>query len=55
MNITKETEEFPEVILENSKMKELDKKIQEGEVSCNLDNPEECENCSGWLTINFVY
>jgi len=47
MNITKETDEFPEVVLNNPKMKELDKKIKEGKVTCNLDSPDECENCSG--------
>jgi hypothetical protein len=47
MNITKETEEFPEVILNNSKMKELDKKIENKEVTCDIKDPENCESCSG--------
>lgn len=49
MNITKETEEFPEIVLNNAKMKELDKQIEQGKVSCNIENPEDCESCSGWL------
>jgi hypothetical protein len=47
MNITKETEEFPEIVLDNPKIKELERKIQNKEIVCDLDNPEECENCSG--------
>ena len=55
MNITKETEEFPEVILNNSKMEELDKQLKDGTKQCSIDNPEDCESCSGWLSFNFVY
>lgn len=47
MNITKETDEFPEVVLQSDKAKELDKKIQEGKVVCNLEDPDNCESCSG--------
>jgi hypothetical protein len=47
MNITKETEEFPEVILNNPKMKELDKKIENKEITCDIKDPENCESCSG--------
>jgi hypothetical protein len=47
MNITKETEEFPEVVLKVKQAKELDKKIQEGKVVCNLEDPDNCESCSG--------
>ena len=27
------------------KFKEGDKKVESGEISCNLDNPEDCEAC----------
>lgn len=47
MNITKETDEFPEVVLSSDKAKELDKKIQEGKIVCNLKDPDNCESCSG--------
>ena len=47
MNINKETDEFPEIVLHSEKAKELDKKIQEGKVVCNLEDPDSCESCSG--------
>ncbi len=31
--------------LDQSKLNELNKKVDEGKVTCNIDNPEECENC----------
>ena len=27
------------------KFKEADKKVESGEIKCNLDNPEDCEAC----------
>ena len=47
MNITKETEEFPEVILNNKKMEELDKQLKEGTKQCSINDPDNCESCSG--------
>jgi len=29
------------------KLKKQESKIESGEIVCNKDNPEECENCSG--------
>ena len=29
----------------SDKFKEGDKKVANGEISCNLDNPEDCINC----------
>jgi hypothetical protein len=29
----------------SDKFKDGDKKVANGEISCNLDNPEDCENC----------
>ena len=45
-NITKETDEFPS-FLDPERIKKTDEKIQKGELTCNIDNPEECESCSG--------
>lgn len=47
MNITKESEEFPEIKLDNPKIKELENKLQKKEIVCDLKDPENCENCSG--------
>ena len=33
--------------LNPEKLKEAEKKIESGEVKCNLDQPEDCESCSG--------
>jgi hypothetical protein len=38
-------EEFNVDFLDQAKLKELDKKVETGEITCNLENPEECENC----------
>ena len=38
-------EEFNVDFLDKTKLKELDKKVETGEITCNLDSPEECENC----------
>ena len=37
-------EEF-DVDFLGDKFAEADKKVESGEISCNLDNPEGCENC----------
>jgi len=29
----------------SDKFKEADKKVESGEISCNLDDPEDCEAC----------
>ena len=47
MNITKESEEFPEITLNSLKFKELDKELKDGTKQCSINNPENCENCSG--------
>jgi len=33
--------------LDQDKLKKQERKIESGEIVCNKDNPEECENCSG--------
>ena len=33
--------------LDPVKLKEHEDKIKSGETVCNIDNPEECESCSG--------
>jgi hypothetical protein len=40
-------EEFDISFLDQDKLKEQEKKIESGEISCNIDNPEDCESCSG--------
>jgi hypothetical protein len=47
MNITKESEEFPEITLNNLKFKELDKQLKDGVKQCSINNRDNCENCSG--------
>jgi hypothetical protein len=40
--------EFDDVsFLDQKKLKEQEEKIKSGEITCNIENPEECENCSG--------
>lgn len=31
--------------LDQSKLNELNKKVDEGKITCNIENPEQCENC----------
>jgi hypothetical protein len=31
--------------LNTDRLKETEKKIETGELTCNLDNPEDCEAC----------
>lgn len=45
-NITME-EEFDISFLDPKKLKESEDKIKSGEVTCNIDAPEDCESCSG--------
>lgn len=41
-------EEFEDVsFLDKCKLKEQEAKIESGEITCNIENPEECEHCSG--------
>jgi|TARA_R110000744_G_scaffold380137_1_gene499913 hypothetical protein len=41
-------EEFDNVgFLDSKKLTKQEDKIKSGEISCNMDHPEECENCSG--------
>ena len=41
-------EEFEGVnFLDQDKLKKQEDKIKSGEISCNLDSPEDCESCSG--------
>jgi len=47
--MTKEKkDEFEDIsFLDSKRLKEQESKIESGEISCNTDSPEECENCSG--------
>ena len=38
-------DEFGDMDFLSDKFKEGDKKVESGEISCNLDNPEDCINC----------
>jgi len=41
-------EDFDDIgFLDQDKLKKAEQKIESGEITCNKDNPEECENCSG--------
>jgi len=41
-------EEFDDIsFLNQSKLKSQEDKIESGEITCNLDSPEDCESCSG--------
>ena len=41
-------EEWDDVsFLDQDKLKKQEVKIESGEISCNIDNPEDCESCSG--------
>ncbi len=42
------TEELEQAgVLDQDKLKKQEKKIEDGEITCNVDNPEDCESCSG--------
>ena len=45
VKIYKEVEEEIETDFLSDRFKEADKKVESGEISCNLDNPEDCEAC----------
>ncbi len=41
-------EDFKDIsFLDQDKLKKQEAKIESGEITCNLDNPEDCESCSG--------
>ena len=41
-------DEFEDIsFLDSKRLKEQESKIESGEISCNIDSPEECESCSG--------
>ena len=41
-------EDFDDIsFLDKTKLKKQEDKIKSGETVCNMENPEECENCSG--------
>ena len=42
-------EDFDDIenFLDQDKLKKQEQKIESGEITCNLDNPEDCESCSG--------
>lgn len=40
-------EDFSCDFLDQEKLKAQEEKIKSGEIACNMDNPEECESCSG--------
>ena len=41
-------EDFGDIsFLDKGKLKEQEKKIESGEITCSIDNPEDCESCSG--------
>jgi hypothetical protein len=43
--MSKDKDEFEVDFLDTKRAKELDDKVKSGEITCNLDSPEECENC----------
>jgi len=38
-------EDFDISFLDQDKLKKQEQKIESGEVTCNIDNPEDCEAC----------
>lgn len=41
-------EDFDDIsFLDQDKLKKQEKKIEDGEITCSIDNPEDCESCSG--------
>lgn len=41
-------EDFDDIsFLDQDKLKKQEAKIESGEITCNLDNREDCESCSG--------
>tara|TARA_R100001440_G_scaffold16880_1_gene28553 strand:+ start:7883 stop:8017 length:135 start_codon:yes stop_codon:yes gene_type:complete len=33
--------------LDKKKLQETEEKLESGEITCNIDSPEDCESCSG--------
>ena len=33
--------------LDQDRLKEQEQKIKDGTIKCNIENPEDCESCSG--------
>ena len=40
-------EDFDISFLDQDKLKKQEEKIEKGENTCNIENPEDCESCSG--------
>ena len=40
-------DEFDISFLDPDKLKKSEDKLKNGEITCNLDDPENCESCSG--------
>ena len=40
-------EDFSCDFLDQDKLKKQEKKIEDGELTCNIEKPEDCESCSG--------
>lgn len=52
--VLKQEFDFDDILIENNddfsdpfaeRLKLMDEKVENGEISCNLDNPEDCINC----------
>ena len=52
--VLKQDYDFDDILIENNddfsdpfaeRLKLMDEKVESGEISCNLDNPEDCINC----------
>jgi hypothetical protein len=40
-----EEDDFDISFLDSQKLKESNQKLEDGTLTCNMDSPEECENC----------
>jgi hypothetical protein len=40
-------EDFDISFLDQDKLKKQEEKVEKGEIACNVENPEDCESCSG--------
>ena len=48
VNAMKEKEEeFDISFLDPEQLKQSQDKLKNGEITCNIDSPEDCESCSG--------
>jgi hypothetical protein len=43
----KEEDDFNISFLDPEKLKKSEDKIKNGEITCNIENPDDCESCSG--------